>query len=89
MTKKKERHTVLIDSLAAKLFPFQESEFEQESFTDTGRERVDEWIDEVLAPKAGPTCPLCKKPSPAKDAYCEGCQRMVLRKVRPAEVVSS
>ncbi len=44
-----ERHTALIDSLAAVLFPHQESEEEQESFTDVGRQRVDEWIERVLA----------------------------------------
>lgn len=43
-----EQHTALIDSLAAKIFPFQESEFEQEAFTDVGRQRVDEWIAEML-----------------------------------------
>jgi hypothetical protein len=48
---RREKHTALIDSLAAKLFPFQESEEEQESFTPQGRKRVDEWIDDVLAQK--------------------------------------
>ena len=47
-TKRTEQHTALIDSLAEKLFPFQESEEEQESFTAEGRQRVDEWIAELL-----------------------------------------
>lgn len=36
----------LIDSLEKKLFPFQESEEEQEAFTPEGRKRVTEWIRE-------------------------------------------
>jgi hypothetical protein len=49
MTKKRgERHTVLIDSLERVMFPFQESEEEQESFTDIGRQRVDAWLDDLL-----------------------------------------
>ena len=46
--KYKERHTALIDSLEAVMFPFQESEFEAEAFTDIGRQRVDEWIARTL-----------------------------------------
>ena len=44
MAKRREQHTALIDALAAVLFPFQESEFEAETFTDVGRQRVDEWL---------------------------------------------
>lgn len=53
---KSEKHTKLIDDLAAVLFPFQESEEEQECFTDVGRQRVDEWIDKlrVSAPPSTP-----------------------------------
>jgi hypothetical protein len=47
-SKHKERHKELIDSLQAVMFPFQESEFEAESFTDIGRQRVDEWIERTL-----------------------------------------
>lgn len=54
MGKRKERHTQLINSLAERLFPFQESEDEQETFTGVGRKRVDEWLDEVLAVPAPP-----------------------------------
>jgi hypothetical protein len=35
----------LIDELAEKLFPHQESEEEQETFTPEGRARVREWIE--------------------------------------------
>ena len=42
--KRKEKYTHLIDSLEKTLFPFQESEFEQESFTEQGRLRLDEWF---------------------------------------------
>ncbi len=46
--KYQERHKALIDSLEAVMFPFQESEFEAESFTDIGRQRVDEWLAAAL-----------------------------------------
>lgn len=49
-----EKHPQLIDSLEQALFPFQESEEEQEHFTDVGRQRVDEWIEEHIAPAMGP-----------------------------------
>ena len=51
--KYKERHKELIDSLEAVMFPFQESEFEAESFTDIGRQRVDEWLDRTLGAAEG------------------------------------
>jgi hypothetical protein len=51
MARRKERHTTLIDDLEKQLFPFQESEEEQESFTPQGRMRVDKWIDRVLVRK--------------------------------------
>jgi hypothetical protein len=43
-----ERHRALIDDLERELFPFQESEEEQESFTPEGRRRVDDWIHKLL-----------------------------------------
>jgi hypothetical protein len=33
-----------VDRLETELFPHQESEFEQESFTPTGRKRVDQFL---------------------------------------------
>ena len=45
---RREKHTALIDSLAAALFPHQESEDEQEAFTPEGRKRVDRWIEHTL-----------------------------------------
>lgn len=52
----RERHTRLIDDLERCLFPHQESEEEQESFTKEGRKRVDEWLDALLA-AATPAAP--------------------------------
>lgn len=55
--KYQERYPWFIDSLAAKLFPFQESEFEAETFTDIGRQRVDEWIHDVVRRRLVPEPP--------------------------------
>lgn len=44
----RELNTDLIDSLERELFPFQESEEEQESFTPEGRKRVDKWLTLTL-----------------------------------------
>jgi hypothetical protein len=46
---RRERYPRLIDSLERVLFPFQESEEEQESFTPEGRKRVDAWLSDLLA----------------------------------------
>lgn len=48
VNRKRERYTALINNLERTLFPHQESEEEQESFTDNGRQRVDEWLDELM-----------------------------------------
>lgn len=51
MAKRREKYTDLIDSLERVMFPYQESEEEQESFTPEGRRRVDRWIEEhVICP---------------------------------------
>lgn len=61
--KKSERHTHLIDSLEAVMFPFQESEEEQESFTPQGRQRVDEWIETVFTTlRASLIAPMASSP---------------------------
>ena len=48
MSKKREKHPELIDELERVLFPHQESEEDQESFTKEGRQRVDGWIHGLL-----------------------------------------
>ena len=42
--RRRERYPDLIDELEREVFPFQESEEEQESFTPEGRKRVDDWL---------------------------------------------
>lgn len=55
MTRRRERHSELIDALERVLFPHQESEEEQESFTPEGRQRVDRWLETVIPSRAIPT----------------------------------
>src|SRR5512138_802828 len=44
------RQQYLVDALERLMFPHQESEEEQEAFTDVGRDRVAQWIEDVVFP---------------------------------------
>lgn len=90
-----------IDRLAAEMFPFQESEFEQESFTDVGRQRVGKVLDELIrdvrrqaalaalpdaTQEQDEECPVCGvKRSEAADVAAEIAQEHVPTAEREAE----